>query len=376
MKIACIVPGGVDRTGDERVIPALLWLVERLARSHEVHVFALYQGDRAATYQLLGATVHVPGRAGARRRTLMAVRREHRQRPFDLIHAFWATPPGVLAVIAGRLLRRPILLHLGGGELVSLPDIAYGAQQTRRGRLWTRLALHGSTRVTAASGPMLDAAARLGVHADEVPLGVDLTQWPVRAPRARSRDRPARLVQVAGINRVKDQHTLVAAVADLASAGVSFTLDLVGVDTLGGEIQERSRTLGVAGQITFHGFLVQRRLRPLVESADLFLLSSRHEAGPVAVLEAAIAGVPTVGTAVGHVRDWAPEAAVAVPVDDHRALARAVQELLEDEPRRLRVATAAQGRAMARDADWTARRVEEIYHELISGGEQRNAGVD
>ena len=35
--------------------------------------------------------------------------------------------------------------------------------------------------------------------------------------------------------------------------------------------------------------------------ADLFWLTSRHEAGPVAVLEAAVAGVPTVGTAVGQV---------------------------------------------------------------------------
>jgi hypothetical protein len=32
MKVVVVVPGGFDRSGRERVIPALLWLVERLAR--------------------------------------------------------------------------------------------------------------------------------------------------------------------------------------------------------------------------------------------------------------------------------------------------------------------------------------------------------
>src|SRR5262245_32019200 len=32
VKIVIVVPGGFDRSGRERVIPALLWLTERLAR--------------------------------------------------------------------------------------------------------------------------------------------------------------------------------------------------------------------------------------------------------------------------------------------------------------------------------------------------------
>jgi hypothetical protein len=33
----------VDESGTERVIPAFLWFIERLARRHDVHVFALAQ---------------------------------------------------------------------------------------------------------------------------------------------------------------------------------------------------------------------------------------------------------------------------------------------------------------------------------------------
>jgi glycosyltransferase involved in cell wall biosynthesis len=93
-------------------------------------------------------------------------------------------------------------------------------------------------------------------------------------------------------------------------------------------------------------------------------ISSRHEAGPLAVLEAAVAGVPTVGTAVGHIAEWSPDAAVAVPVGDAASLARETASLLGDDRRRLALALEAQRRALAQDADWTARRFEELYEEV------------
>ena len=59
MKLALLMPGGVDRSGEHRVIHAFLWLLERLARRHEVHVFALNQEPEPAEWDLLGAHVHV-----------------------------------------------------------------------------------------------------------------------------------------------------------------------------------------------------------------------------------------------------------------------------------------------------------------------------
>jgi len=100
-------------------------------------------------------------------------------------------------------------------------------------------------------------------------------------------------------------------------------------------------------------------------------MSSRHEAGPLVALEAAVAGVPTVGTSVGHIADWAPQAAIAVPVRDSDALANAIARLAHDEDERLRVASAAQARAVAEDADDTAARTRRLYEEAF--GEARCA---
>ena len=58
MRIGLIVPGGVDRSAEYRVIPVLLAYIRRLAQRHDVRVFALHQDPvRQVTWPLLGAEV-------------------------------------------------------------------------------------------------------------------------------------------------------------------------------------------------------------------------------------------------------------------------------------------------------------------------------
>ena len=365
MRIALVVPGGVDRSGEYRVVPALIALLARLTRDHEVHVFALAQERQPGSWELAGARVHNIGAVRTRMRAVRAVLASHRAAPFDVIHAIWSGSGGLIAVTAGTLLRVPTLVHVAGGELVAIADIGYGGRLRWRGRVREQLTLRAASRVSAASAPVIETLAQLGVSAERVPLGVDLAVWPPREPVRRDPRAAARLVHVASLNRVKDQPMLLRALAALALAGVDFQLDVVGEDTLGGEIQRLTEALGLGSRVQFHGFLRQRQLRPFVERADLLLVSSRHETGPLVVLEAAAAGVPTVGTAVGHIAEWAPTAASAVPIADPQALASAIARLLGDEEARLALAREAFKRATREDADYTARTFEAIYTSLV-----------
>lgn len=367
MKIALLVPGGVDRSGEYRVIPCLLWLIERLASRVELHVFAVNQEPRPCHYPLLGATVHNAGSRPRRARLFVMLLSEHRRRRFDVLHAVWAGP-GAVAAVAGRLLGTPVLLHLTGGDLAALADIGYGLLLHRRGRLQLRLALAGAAGVTVPSLAMQRSAGSLGVSAERLVMGVALDRWPPLAPRARAAGRPARLLHVGSLNRVKDQCTLLRALRLVRERGVAFHLDVIGEDTLDGEVHRVAATWGLSDVVTFHGFLPHRRLRTFVERADLLVMSSRHEADPVVLLEGAVAGVPAIGTEVGHFAEWAPEAAVAVPVRDHVALAEGVTDLLQDDRKRLALAVAAQARALRDDADRTATRTMELYLDLLLAG--------
>jgi glycosyltransferase involved in cell wall biosynthesis len=369
MKLALIVPGGVDRSGQYRVIPVLLALIERLSAHHEVQVFALQQEPAPASWDLLGARIHNIGRGATRVRALRAILREHHAAPFALVQSFFSGACGLIAVAAAQVLGIPSVVHVAGGEPVRLPDIAFGGRLTWRGRLQERVVLAAASALTAASAPQVELLAGLGAAARRVPLGIDCVQaWPARAPVPRTVDEPARLLHVASLNRVKDQPTLLRALAQLSQRGYAFQMDIVGEDTLDGAMQRLAHELGLADRLRFQGFMTQSELLPLMRAAHVLVMSSRHEAGPVALLEAAAVGVPTVGTAVGHIAEWAPAAALAVPVGDWQSLAAALHRVLTNEEFRLELARAAWTQAVWQDADYTAGCFEELYDELVPGG--------
>lgn len=366
MRIALVVPGGVDRSGEERVIPAFVWLIERLARRHDVHVFAMHQERDYATWELRGAHVENIGTAPSRHwRFLTRFAAAHRAAPFDVVHALFGGV-GAIAGLAAARHRVPCVLHLAGGEPVALPLIRYGSQLSARARLGLRVAIAGAQRVTVATRYMQSLVEAMGTRCDVVPLGVALDRWPARRPQRRELERTARLVHVGDLRPVKGQDTLLAAVAMLARDGLDVRLDIAGLDTMDGALQRSDAARALGERVTFHGLLSRDRLRALVEQSDLLVHASQHEAGPLCVLEAAVAGIPTVGTNVGQVRDWAPDAAVATPIGDAAALANAMALLLSNEPRRLHLAAEAQSRAMKIDADFTARLFEGIYADVIA----------
>lgn len=353
MKIGLVVPGFSASEADW-CIPALLDLVRCLAAQAEVHVFALRYPHRTGNYSIYGARVHALG--GATRRAIrsatvwtrvwQAIATEHRRQPFHVLHAFWANEAGLVAVVAGKLLQIPTTVSLAGGELVGLRDIGYGGQLTAVERLKTRIALTWARRVTAGSAYLLELT-RKHLPASQhgklqcLPLGVDATRFPYRPPGSYQTskvfedfgslagDGRLRLLHVANLIPIKDQFTLLQTLAEARRLGLDVTLDVAGAGPCQPALRALADELELSNVIRWHGAVPHDALPRLYAAADAFILSSRHEAQGMAVLEAAATGRATVGTAVGVVPELAPVAATTGPVGDAAALARAVVALAE-----------------------------------------------
>ncbi len=121
---------GFSAGPDDWCIPALRSLAARLARTDEVRLLTLRYPYRASRYAVDGVEVTALGGGLARgqaslqlwRDALRTLAAEHRRRPFDVLHAFWATESGALTALAGRWLGIPTLVSLAGGELVRMPS--------------------------------------------------------------------------------------------------------------------------------------------------------------------------------------------------------------------------------------------------------------
>jgi glycosyltransferase involved in cell wall biosynthesis len=377
MKIAIVVTGGLHPSGEEQVVPSWLALFERLAKTHELHAFTLRHLPTPQTYVLRGFTVHDLGRPSAplwlarwaqEKALTQALDTAGR---FDLIHGFWADPAGQLAARAGRRLKIPSVVTCDSGEFVSIPKIKYGSQRTRRGRNAVAEACALATTVHVCTKFMAALAHAKGVSTTIIPLtSVTSQAATLKSAFNRRGARDFRIVQVASLSRVKNQRLLIDAMRFVREKADAH-LDLIGEDTLGGQLQKHVTEIGLAEHVTFHGFLPQDRVLALLSDADLYVQSSTHEAAGVSVLEAAAAGVPTVGTLAGYVADWAPTKAVAIGDAIPESLADAILMLHADPDRRRSIAAAARTFAIAHDATFAATRFDQLYSTLATAAADR-----
>ena len=368
MKVAIVVPGGVHPSGETEIVPAWLALFERLANHHRIEAFVLKHLETPQTYSLRGVTVHDLGRPSApfglaRRAQERALTRAlDRHGPFDLIHGFFADPAGQLAARAGKRLNIPSVVTCDSGEFVSLPQIDYGSQRTSRGRMAVVEACTLATRVHVCTQFMATLATAHHIDTVVIPL-TSVTTAAIAPDTRQSQGGPFRIIQVASLSRVKNQRLLIDALR-IARRQIDARLDLIGEDTLHGELQQHTAAIGLDAGVTFHGFLPQHRVIELLGEADLYVQSSLHEAAGVSVLEAAAAGVPAIGTRAGYVADWAPDKATALDGATAESLAAAIVASHADPHRRRSIASAARTVAVTQDADFSAARFDELYRSL------------
>lgn len=167
-----------------------------------------------------------------------------------------------------------------------------------RSRLLMRRLMYPRTRALATNtSATVESIRRAGLAAGRdiavVPNFVDLT---VPSRIRRSGHRPFRWICVARLTEQKDHKTLLRACALLQRRGMDFELRLVGVGALAASLGSAVHDHGLADRVSFLG--ERDDVPDLLAESDGFVLTSRWEGVPNAVLEAAAAGLPVVATDV------------------------------------------------------------------------------
>ncbi len=109
--------------------------------------------------------------------------------------------------------------------------------------------------------------------------------------------------------------------------------------------------------IVFWGF--REDVRELLSASDIFVLPSRYEATPIALLEAMASGVPSIATEVGEQIIENKKNGISIPADNVAELTEAIKYLAASKKAREQLGHA--GRLRAEDFP-VQRMVEEIYH--------------
>jgi glycosyltransferase involved in cell wall biosynthesis len=128
---------------------------------------------------------------------------------------------------------------------------------------------------------------------------------------------------VGRLNPVKDLGTLLDAFAALVRDGSRARLYLVGDGSERAMLEEKRGALGLENRVTFLG--ARSDVSEVLMAADAFVMSSKSEGLPMALLEAMAVGAPCVATEVGGIPDLLEDGrGLLVPAQDAPALAEAM----------------------------------------------------
>jgi colanic acid/amylovoran biosynthesis glycosyltransferase len=266
-----------------------------------------------------------------------------RDRHIHHVHAHFANHPATVAWVVHRLTGRPFSFTAHANDLFRTPP------------LLARKA-HDAAFVVAISDYnrrlLLAQCADARVHV--VHCGVDTARFAV-APAVTNGRR--QVVCVAGFEPKKGHRDLVAAFAAVARRRDDVDLLLVGDGPLRERVARDVHAAGLDGRTRFLGARSSDDVRDLLQDAAVFALpakrdpTGRMDGIPVALMEAMASGVPVVTTDVSGIPELvANDSGIVVAPGDRDAIARAIEELLDDGGRAAALARQARAR-VERDFD-------------------------
>jgi glycosyltransferase involved in cell wall biosynthesis len=333
------------------------WLRHFADRGHDCEVISF----RPATIE--GAKVtHISGLEplGKARYLIRArkVARLIRERQPDLLHSMHLTSYGFLGALSDY---HPFLASVWGMDIFEAPGL------TPFHRWLTRYALSHADAVTATGPALADATMRFmpaGRCVHSIPYGVDLDRF-------RPTERPARDKVVLGtVSRLSPEKGLVHLIDAIAAGDLRGRVEvkIAGDGPERPNLEAHVRDRGLTASLDFAGWLDYDDVPAFLQSLDIFVLPSLFEGFGVAAAEASATGLPVIASRVQGLPDVVVdgETGILVPPADPRALAGAIESLIDNAPRRRAMGEA--GREFVSERyDWTknAADMERLYAELV-----------
>ena len=195
--------------------------------------------------------------------------------------------------------------------------------------IWLALLKNNVTTVNAMSQQIEAEMLDLGFHPTQIS---NISNGVVIPPAHPRNTNPTECISALFIGRLTHQKgldTLLEAMHTLKLGGYNLQLHLVGDGPLHKILVETTERLNLSDRIFFEGPVAPSYISEKLASADLFILPSRFEGMPGALLEAIAHGVPAVVTRVsGSEEVIDPSIGWTVPAGDSSALADAIQSAL------------------------------------------------
>jgi glycosyltransferase involved in cell wall biosynthesis len=263
------------------------------------------------------------------------MRRLRRRFPFDLIHAHFTYPDGVVACWLGARYGVPVVISEHAPWLPWMERYPL----VRRQACWAASTCRAHLPVSEHVRRSIREVTRgRSEPAEPVPVAVD---GGVFRPAEGSRRKRDQLLFVGVVRRAKGADVLVQALREVARHRPGVRLLLVGDPFYRSyrrdaeQVLALAREIGVADRVQVLGPKSPPEVAELMAESELLVLPSRRESFGAVLIEALACGIPVVATRSGGPEEIIDSPALGrlVPPEDPLGLARALVDVLENRGR-------------------------------------------
>jgi len=333
MRITCVIHS-LNGGGAERVMASL---VGRLSdRGHEVTLITLDDGlnDRyevsAAVHRIglgvMGDSDNLPAAVLATLGRVSALRRALKRSKPNVVLSF-CDQTNALTLLASRFWSVPVVVS-------ERSDPASQPMGTPWRQLRPYLYRHAQAVIVLTAAAATTVAPWCAASPIVIPSAIEPPPTATVTPG----DHHRTLIAVGRLEHEKGFDQLIAAFSMIANRVPELRLVIHGEGTLRNALQNQRDSLGLKHRIDFPGWT--RPIWPVLEPGSVFILPSRYEGFPSALLEAMASGMACVAFDCPS----GPAAVIRNQVDglliaagDIKALAESIERLLLDNPLRLRL---------------------------------------
>jgi len=254
----------------------------------------------------------------------------------DALHAHWIVPQGFVAAIVKKLTGIPYIVTAHAGDIFPLRN---------KIMRWTaKVALKNCFHCTAnsnATKKAVESVARIR-NISVIPMGVDLKAFSAAKRSGELRKKLGIngefILTVGRMAEKKGFRYLIEAMLEVLKKLPKAKLVLVGDGPQRKQLEQQAQALNLKNNVIFAGKMTHKEIARWYASADVFVLPSiitdkgDTEGLGIALLEAAGAGTPIIGSNVGGIPDIIKhgKTGLLVPQKNPEELANAITKILTE----------------------------------------------
>jgi len=249
----------------------------------------------------------------------------------DMIHVHWAIPTGLIGVLAGVLLKKPVIVTIHGSDF---------RMATEGSKLLKNIFLYVCRRakeIFCVSELQAKEIEKMGVRREKVsalPMGIEESF--LKAGRSREEkliDQEHSILSNRNLLPLYNVSLLIRAIPMVLKEEPNTKFLIAGDGPERENLEREARDLKVSRFVKFLGRVPHEEMADLLGQTDIFVSTSLHDGTSVSLLEAMGSGAFPIVTDIPSNREWISpgQNGFLVPIDEERFLAEKILKAIRNQ---------------------------------------------